>query len=94
MKPAARRDWILEYIRKRTISTSYYVSVVDKDFVDGYAEATGAPCAVQFYGAAKCPQLGRDLSTMFQLGTLRRVCTGLGDMHSMGFPAWVWNYKV
>jgi hypothetical protein len=94
MKPADRHQWITQYLRDRSLSMAYSVNVCDRYFVDDYIEHTNAKCAVQVYGAPKCPQLGLDLSAMHKAGQLTRVRTGLGDMHSMGFPSWVWDYKL
>lgn len=94
MTPAARQQWILEYLKSRSISTPYAVDVCNAYFVDDYLDATNARCAVQPYGAAKCPTLGRDLSLMHARGILTRSRVGLSDMRWMGFPSWVYSYKV
>lgn len=72
-----------------------YVDVLNKHFVECYVDATGAKEVVQFFGAPKCPQLGRDLGQMYRMGTLKRHATGLapGDSY-MGFPKWVWSYQL
>jgi hypothetical protein len=91
MKPHDRHDWIA---KKLTEMPGRSVDVVNSDFVDAYVEATGARHAVQPYGAAKCPQLGRDLSAMKRAGTLKRFRCGLQGMGGMGFPRWVWVYEL
>lgn len=96
MKPADRQAFILKYLRARTQSDSspYRVDVLDSSFVWDYIEHTDAKCAVMPYGAPKCPQLGRDLSALFDSNKLRRSSTGLEGMAGMGFPRWVYSYYL
>lgn len=91
MKPADRYNWLVDYIAEERAP----VDVLNRDFVDAYIEATGASFKAVMYGAHKCPQLGRDLSHLAEVRRLRRYRTGLGDMGSgMGFPRWVWSYRL
>jgi hypothetical protein len=92
MNPDARYHWIEEYLRNR--SHNDFVDVLNRDFVDDYARATGVPLMVQMYGAAKCPTLGRDLAHMAKNNRLRRSRSGIEGMAGMGFPRWVWIYRL
>lgn len=96
MKPNDRYEWILNYIQKKNKHFTYYrVDVLDSYFVWEYIEATNAPHSVQFFGAPKCPQLGKDLSHLYKTGKLERSPTGIGDgMSGQGFPKWVYSYKL
>lgn len=96
MKPAERYDWIESYMRKFAAvgGPLLSVDVLDSDFVDEYVAATGARSILQFYGADKCPQLGRDLSAMFKAKRLKRHATGLWNMAGMGFPRWAYVYSL
>lgn len=89
MRPADRHHWILGYLR----DSEPFVDVLNSDFVDAYLEATRASCYPMPYGAHKCPQLGRDLSTMHQQGRLARSRVGI-DLAGMGFPKWVYVYRL
>lgn len=89
VKPENRKEWILSRMRRDGCS----VDVLNRDFVDDYVEATGAPYDPMPYGADKCKQLGRDLSQMTKEGTLERVAVGLAGV-GMGFPKWVWSYRL
>lgn len=91
MKPHDRHAWIA-----KTLETlpGKCADVLNSDFVDDYIEATKARHAVQPYGAATCPQLGRDLSAMKRAGVLKRHRVGLQGMGGMGFPRWVWSYEL
>lgn len=93
---AERLQWIIDYITKRDISRSgpYTVDVLDAYFVDDYADFADAKCTVMPFGAAKCPQLGRDLTALHKEGKLKRNPTGLWNMAGMGFPRWVYTYKL
>lgn len=70
------------------------VDVLNRDFVDHYVEKTGASFYAMPYGAAKCPSLGSTLSRMEREGALIRHRTGLEGMGGMGFPKWVWTYRL
>jgi hypothetical protein len=102
MNAAERQSWIVAYLEakgeeyeKMGHSVRPEVNILDADFVEAYAVATGAKCRVQFFGAPKCPMLGRDLGALFAAKRLDRVATGLspGDA-SMGFPKWVYSYRL
>ena len=71
------------------------VDVLNSEFVDDYSRATEAETSRMTIGAAKCKQLGRDLSHLYRNGRLDRYSTGLpaGDS-SMGFPKWVYTYQL
>ncbi|WP_323016431.1 hypothetical protein [Castellaniella sp.] len=92
MKPSERYAWIEEYLHGKLVGES--VDVLDKHFFDAYIEATGAKCSIMIYGADKCQQLGRDLSGMHKMGRLTRHATGLEGMAGMGFPRWVYVYRL
>lgn len=88
-----RQEWLLDHFKNK--GQSYSGNVLDSDLVDAYADANEVPVRMQFVGADKCPQLGRDLSSLFTNGYLSRFSVGLGDgLSSMGFPKWIWEYKV
>lgn len=90
MKPVDRYDVILDLM-----SRNYdQADVLDRWAVDEYAEKTGAAMDIMPYGANKCPQFGRDLSKMASMVYLTRARTGLTDMRGLGFPAWVWSYRL
>lgn len=94
MTPKEREDWLIDRIQREP---GKMVDVCNSDFVDDYVEATGATARTVMWGAKKCPQLGRDLSRMATRwgACLKRSRTSLGDMGTgMGFPRWVWAYRV
>jgi predicted ATP-grasp superfamily ATP-dependent carboligase len=88
-----RRQQRWDYLLQRAVRYST-LDVVNAYLVEDYVEETGAKSKVMWYGADKCPLLGRDLSAMEREGLLSRYRTGLSDMHSMGFPSWVWVYSL
>lgn len=84
-----RFDYLLQLVlRERDLD------VLNRYAVDDYVKHTGADFQVMFYGANKCKLMGRDLSAMCKLGYLRRYACGLQGMAGMGFPRWVWSYKM
>jgi hypothetical protein len=91
MKPNDRHDWIAKALETMPGKCA---DVLNSDFVEDYVEATNARQAIQPYGAAKCPQLGRDLSAMKRAGILKRHRVGIQGMAGMGFPRWVWSYEL
>ena len=93
MKPQDRYDWIENDLRTDAKARGG-TDVLDSDFVDRYIEATGAAFRVTNFGAFKCPQLGRDLAAMTEQGILKRNRIGIEGMAGMGFPRWVWSYRL
>lgn len=95
MRPAARHDWIEQHLRSNAMLARGGVDILNAEFVDAYIDATGATHSHQPYGAARCPQLGRDLSEMSRQYRLRRQLEPLpADMRGMGFPLFVWHYTL
>ena len=87
-----REAWLL-----REIAANHRAGadVLDADFVREYAEHTGATTVATFYGAPRCPRLGRDLSRLAKDGRLTRQRVGLsGGGWMAGFPKWVWSYTA
>ena len=97
MRPADRREWIRSWlaVRSERMNAAERVDVLFSSFVEDYIEATGAKHSMQMFGAPICRQLGHDLGAMFKEGTLSRHAQGLGPGDSsMGFPKWVWVYRL
>ena len=92
MKLKQREDWIVKYLIDQGNSAS--VDVLNRDFVEDYVEATGAKYYIQMYGANTCRRLGKDLAAMNKSGILKRSRTGIYGMVGMGFPRWVWSYRL
>ena len=92
MKPEDRYAWLENRIDEEGAGG---VDTLNSQFVDDYIDATDAKFRFTNFGAYKCPQLGRDLSTMFRAGRLRRSRLGLTDgAWQPGFPTWVWCYSL
>lgn len=92
MKPKERHDWLYQFFGRHENRAG--VDILSADFVNEYAEVTGAKVEFTPYGANRCPQLARDLKTMYDDGLISRDRSGIPyDMRGMGFPLWVWNYK-
>jgi hypothetical protein len=93
VKPLDRFAWIEKYIDTNTLTAS--VDVLDRGFVDAYERACKPKQVfIMPFGANKIPQLGRDLGEMYSRGTLTRHASGLTQMRGMGFPAWVYVYRL
>lgn len=84
-----RRRWIIAYLK-----THKRADILDRYFVDGYVAASNAKVRVMPYGADKCTSLSNDLLRMFREGSLSRNTTGIEGMAGMGFPTWVYVYKL
>jgi hypothetical protein len=90
--PEQRYDWIENYLIEHEREGP--VDVLNRDFIDAYSADTGANVFVQMYGANKCPMLGRDLAFMAKEYRLKRFRSGVQGMAGMGFPRWVWSYRL
>lgn len=86
-----RAEFIKDYLRNDGRGG---VNILDSDFVDAYAEATGAKLRYVAYGAHKCAMLSRDLQRMKKEKKLIRHREGLWNMAGMGFPRWVFVYDL
>ena len=91
VKPADRHTWIVGYLEA---GGERRVDVLNRYFVDAYVDATRARAYVMPYGADKCPQLGRDLSSLAALGTLSRSRVSITGLAGQGFPKWIWSYRL
>lgn len=91
-----RRFAILKYLRFPLENGAHEISVdvLDAEFVDSFIEATGAPYKVMFYGANRCACLGPLLARMAKEGSLVRSTVSISGMAGMGFPPWVYCYKL
>lgn len=87
-KPADREQFILDHLHG---DSHRMADVLDAEFVNAYIEATGAPFTAQNFGASKCSMLGRDLSSLYRKGLVRRERCGVGG--ESGFPKWVYVYQ-
>jgi len=92
LKPRAERWTVL----LKLVEREQRLDVLNRYAVDEYVEATGADFDVMPYGANKCPLMGRDLSAMARSPArlLERHRTGIEGMAGMGFPRWVWSYRL
>jgi hypothetical protein len=91
-KLQARYDWIKARIAEEI---GGHVDILNSDFVDDYIAKFDAGYRPVNWGAHHCPQLGRDLSAMYNLGMLKRSRIGLTDgAWQPGFPKWVYTYTV
>ena len=91
MKPSQRYSWIELYLTK---NNNIEVSVTDADFVDAYVRECQVKHRQRNWGAHSCPSLGRDLANMRQYSMLKRSRSSISGMAGMGFPTWVWSYRI
>lgn len=91
-----RRDFILKYLRFPIENGAQEISVnvLDSDFVDDFSTETKTPVKMMMFGANKCLILGATLSRMEREGYLKRNRDSIHGMGGMGFPTWVWSYKL
>lgn len=87
--PIERRTIILELIERERGA-----DVLNRAFVEDFAEATGAKYRPAMWGAGWCPTLSADLRKMAKAGLLKRTRTGLAGNWQPGFPKWVYSYRL
>lgn len=91
-KQSIRMEWILQYLKERPRES---VNTLDKFFVDDYCIENEVLCMVQMFGSPKCPQLAKDLKKLYDTNKLTRfACGTFTGASSMGFPKWVWDYRL
>ena len=93
---ATRRDAVLTWFDQFPGQSKWQerVDVLNKDFVDWYLEKTGAKFAEMPYGAHRCSSLRRTLRQMHKEGLLDRSSADVQGVAGMGFPTWVWSYRL
>lgn len=70
------------------------VDILNSEFVDSYIERFKPRHAIMTFGANRCPELSRLLSSMWTLSIIDRQAVGLSDgSWQPGFPKWVWSYS-
>lgn len=89
-KVRERWKWIAEYIKVYRGGTD----ILNAQFVDDFVLRFNVPVGLTWWGANKCPTLGRDLAAMKKRGYLKRSRVGLGMNWQPGFPRWVWSYEL
>jgi hypothetical protein len=109
MRPeSVRHRWILRYLKARSyeapVSTngspprkerrSHYVDTLCADFVDAYIEYSEVSFKPMVLGAHRCDQLAADLKKLCDQGYLQRHASGVQGMSGMGFPKWIWSYRL
>lgn len=85
-----RRAWLL-----REMGKERRVDVLNADFVERYANATGARIKRAMWGSGWCSLLSDDLRRMYKARLLQRVAVGLSSgAWQPGFPKWVYSYRL
>ncbi len=82
-------QFVLDYLGNQTGG----VDILNSFFVDAYIEKFNPPHRITFYGANKCPQLGRLLGAMYRKGLLKRFRVSISGQ-GYGFPKWVYTYEI
>ncbi len=85
-----KEKWILKYIENQP---SKSVDMLNIDFVDAYINKFNPPYRCTLYGANKCSELSRRLSTMYKKGLLSRISVGIRGL-GIDFPKWVYLYRL
>jgi len=67
------------------------LSILDEKLVDSYTETFNEKHNVMWFGANRCPKLGKDLSYFYKEGFASRSRISVG-MLTAGFPKWVYCY--
>ena len=82
--------YILNYLNENPTG----IDILDCEFIDGFAKATGAKVKFTYWGANKCNYAAKTLSRMCKAGILERFVIGLGNNWQKGFPKWVYVYRA
>lgn len=89
LNKTARHEWLIREVERRRA-----VDVLNESFVDDFITRTDAKYLPTMFGAFGCPTLGRDLRALYLEGWMRRERVGISGMAGMGFPRWVWSYRL
>lgn len=86
-----RRNAVLELIANNPDNS---FDVCNRDFVDDFIALTGCPYRPTNFGAHKCKVLGQVMARMYREHLLSRNTNGLLNLAGMGFPTWVYSYRM
>ncbi|PYE51511.1 hypothetical protein HUB98_05800 [Paenibacillus barcinonensis] len=83
-----KEEWIKDYVEKNGP-----VNILDVKFVDAYIDEFNPKHAIQPFGANKCKELGKMLSTLYNDNILNRSRISI---HGLGYdyPNWVYVYEA
>jgi hypothetical protein len=84
-----RREYITRYLLE-----NHAVDIMCGPFIDKYSKDMEVKVVIQMWGPNGCPTLARDLKKMYEEGRLKRARIGLGYNWAVGFPRWVWQYRL
>ena len=85
-----KEKFVIEYLKREQ-----YVDVLDKYFMDEFADRFNCKYTYMPIGANRVPLAGKTLSTMFKKGLLDRFVVGISDYAGgQGFPKWVYCYSM
>lgn len=82
-----RHKWIVDYVKKQGS-----VDILNEEFVYRYIKKF-SPSFEPKYAAPKCPQLNKDLNTLYKERRLDRVSVGTpSELILREYPKWVYRY--
>jgi hypothetical protein len=85
-----KEEFIMEWLIQEN-----HLDTLNTEFVDAYINAFSPPHKIMTFGANKCPELGRLLSSMYKRGIITRQSFGITNgAWQYGFPKWVWSYSI
>lgn len=83
-------NWLVNWMKE-----NQRADVMNSKLVDEYEEEFKPKVDVMIYGANRCKDLGRTLSTGHKLGLFKRSAVGLTNgAWNVGFPKWVYVYEL
>lgn len=83
-----KQGWVIEYLKINTMA-----DMLNEKFVDEYIEEFKPKYSVQLWGANKCNELSKLLSSLYNQGILKRSSTGIPFAPS-GMPKWIYVYEL
>lgn len=85
-----REDFIKAFIERYGCA-----DVLDRDFHERYDRSfPGYMRDFKMIGSSPVKQAMRDLKRMLDEGVLERCPVGIQGLCGMGFPRWVWSYRL
>lgn len=82
-----KQYWVLNYIKSNQV-----VDMLNEQFVDDYIKEFNTKHIVMPWGANKCNELSKLLSSLYNQGILKRSAVGIPK--EVGFPNWIYCYEL
>ena len=85
-----KEDWVIAYLKN---IDNIGIDMLNEKFVDEYIKEFTPKYKVMLWGANRCIELSKLLSSMYNQGILKRTPIGIPNSPP-GMPKWIYVYEL